>query len=136
MIKDSNQKFSRDHIWIRMIDDITAICGITDFGIRQLQDIVYIEFRRKILFSETGHGEVVASLAGLELTVEIKSPISGVITGINIDLEETPERILLTPYDDGWIFKIEPDDKFDLDDLLYEDEYRELCSEEQELDQD
>ena len=35
-------KYSRDHEWVKMLDDTTALVGITDFAQSELGDLVYV----------------------------------------------------------------------------------------------
>ena len=51
-------KYKENHHWIRMIDDITGLCGITDFAQNNLGEIVFVEFINNILNSEIGDDEI------------------------------------------------------------------------------
>ena len=41
---------------------------------------------------------------------DVYSPVTGVITAVNEDLEDSPELINESPYDEGWIIEVELDD--------------------------
>jgi len=56
---------------------------------------------------------------------EIYAPISGKVVGVNGKLEDTPEIINESPYDDGWLVELEIKDKEELDDLLDAGSYKE-----------
>jgi glycine cleavage system H protein len=50
--------------------------------------------------------------------------VSGKIVEVNIRLADNPELINESPYEDGWIAKIELSDEKELDNLMDSDEYR------------
>ncbi len=56
---------------------------------------------------------------------EIYAPISGKVVGVNEKLEDTPETINESPYDDGWLVELEIKEKGELDDLLDAESYKE-----------
>jgi glycine cleavage system H protein len=47
---------------------------------------------------------------------------------VNSDLEDAPELINNSPYEDGWLFRIELRKEEDVDNLMSAEEYIELCS--------
>jgi glycine cleavage system H protein len=55
-------------------------------------------------------------------------PINGEVTEFNEELEDAPELINSSPYDDGWIIKSTISDYSDLDVLLSSEEYKNLIS--------
>jgi len=57
---------------------------------------------------------------------EIYAPVSGKIANINKKLEETPETINESPYDEGWLVEIELTNKSEIDKLLDVDSYKKL----------
>jgi glycine cleavage system H protein len=116
-------KYSEDHQWIKMIDDITGICGITDFAQNDLGEIVLVEFINNIVNRETEKGEKIAIIESLKDSIDIFSILPGKILEINRYLEDSPELINSSTYEDGWIYKIELEDALLLEDLLEPDEY-------------
>jgi len=118
-------KYKDNHQWIKMIDDITGVCGITDFGQNSLGEITFLEFINNILNSEIDDEEKIAIIESPKDSFDVYSILTGKIIEINRTLEDSPELINSDPYGDGWIFKIEIEDAAMLDDLMDPDEYLE-----------
>ena len=118
-------KYKGNHQWLKMTDDITGICGITDFAQNNLGDITFVEFINNILNSELDEGEKIAIIESPKDSLDVYSIVTGKIIEINRALEDSPELLNTDPYGDGWIFKIEVEDISIFDDLLEPDEYLE-----------
>ena len=119
-------KYHEKHQWLKMIDDITMICGITDYFQNSMGEINLVEFINNILNSEIETGEKIVIVESTKSSTDIKAIASGRIIDINRDLEESPELINNDPYGDGWIYKIEIDDTNILNDILEPDEYLDI----------
>ena len=117
-------KYTEGHEWLRMEDDFSGVCGITDYAQEQLTDIVFVELPEVNI--EVNQGEQVAVVESVKAVSDVYSPVAGKIIGINNELEDSPELINNDPYGDGWIFKIDVKDSAEIVDLMNSDEYREL----------
>ncbi len=120
--------YTEDHVWIRMLDDITGICGITDFGQNRLGEIVFVEFINNIVHTRVAGHETVVILESPKASAEIYSPASGVIITVNRDAEDDPDSINNDPYGEGWLFKLEVRNRDELEELLQPYEYQELIT--------
>jgi glycine cleavage system H protein len=58
---------------------------------------------------------------------DIYAPVSGEIIAVNELLNDSPETINSSPYENGWIFKIHLSNEEELKELLSAEEYRENC---------
>ncbi|MEN3014816.1 MAG: glycine cleavage system protein GcvH [bacterium] len=98
-----NLLYSQQHEWI-LIENDTAIVGITDFAQKELGDIVYIEppqLNQKLEFMKScGTIESVKSVS------DIYSPIEGIVIDVNEQVLNKPELLNQDPYQ-YWIFKAE-----------------------------
>ena len=65
-------------------------------------------------------------LESVKSVSEIYSPVSGKVVKVNSKLDDSPETINESPYDDGWLVEIEMKDPSELDDLLDSDAYKKL----------
>ena len=119
-------KYNENHLWIRMIDDITAFCGITDFAQYNLGEIVYSEFVSNVINSELETNHKIAIIESTKDSIDVTCPLTGKIIEINRNIEDSPELLNEDPYGEGWIFKIEFEDVASTEDLLEPDEYLEL----------
>jgi len=119
-----NLKFTKTHEWVR-IEDKTATVGITDFAQHQLGDIVYIELPEKgvNLERQSSAGEI----ESVKAVSEVLMPLSGKIIDINSTLADSPELVNTSPYDSGWILKIEYTDKLEIDYLLLVEDYKRIA---------
>jgi len=117
--------YAKTHEWLR-IDDNTATVGITDFAQSQLSDITFVELPD--VGREVEEGDEVAVVESVKAASDIYSPVAGTIVEVNGDLEDSPDTINASPYEAGWLFKIELRKEEDVDNLMSSEEYAELCS--------
>jgi glycine cleavage system H protein len=63
---------------------------------------------------------------------DIISPISGEVIEVNEILPDQPELVNSSPYEDAWLFRLQPsDDDDNLEKLLTVEQYIELIKEEE-----
>ena len=123
---DTNSlKYTQDHEWIRVEEDF-AYVGITDFAQGELGDIVFVELPN--LDEEFSQNDIFGTIEAVKTLADLFIPISGKIVAVNEDLEGQPELINTSPYEDGWIVKIEVTNKEDLECLMNNNSYKELIS--------
>lgn len=119
----SELRYLSSHEWARIEDDGTVTVGITDYAQASLGDVVYVEC------PEVGQTVTAGDQAGVVESVkaasDIYSPISGEVIAINEALEDAPETVNESPYDDGWFFKVQPDSLEELDNCLDSEAYEE-----------
>ena len=120
-----NLKYTKDHEWVK-IDDNIATIGITYFAQGQLGDIVFVEVdtEGEILESE----EVFGTIEAVKTVSDLFMPISGEVIEFNENLEDSPELINTSPYEEGWIIKSTVSEDTDLESLLSAEEYNNLIS--------
>jgi glycine cleavage system H protein len=124
-------RYTSSHEWAQLLEDGTIRVGITDYAQEQLGDMVYVQPPEVERTYEAG--EECAVVESVKSASDIFCPVLGKVLAVNELLVETPELINQDPYGDGWIFKLEPADPSELDDLLDADAYTELA-ENQEAD--
>jgi len=120
-----NLKYTKEHEWIRVEEDF-AYVGITDFAQGELGDIVFVELPN--LEEEFSQNDIFGTIEAVKTLADLFIPISGKIVAVNEDLEGQPELINTSPYEDGWIVKIEVTNKEDLESLMNNNSYKELIS--------
>lgn len=114
-----NLKYSKDHEWIRVEEDIAYI-GITDFAQSELGELVFVEVET---VGETLNIEdIFGTVEAVKTTSDLFMPLSGTILEFNPKLDENdgdePGLINSDPYGDGWIIKMKLDNTSELDDLM------------------
>tara|TARA_B100001750_G_scaffold106138_1_gene84005 strand:- start:91 stop:471 length:381 start_codon:yes stop_codon:yes gene_type:complete len=102
-----NLFYTAEHEWIR-VEDSEVVVGITDHAQDALTDIVYVELPDVGL--DVGKDEEFASVESVKSVSGIYAPVAGTITGVNEELDDTPELINEDPYGAGWIVRINPQD--------------------------
>ncbi len=118
----SDIKFTEDHEWIRMEDDETGVCGITDYAQDQLGELVFVELPETGI--EISQGSEAAVIESVKAAGELKAPVSGTIVEVNETLADEPEIVNNDPQGDGWFIKIKVQDSSELDALMDEDAYQ------------
>lgn len=121
-IKD-NLKYTKDHEWV-MLDGKIATVGITDFAQSELGDIVYIEV--DTVDEELNKDEVFGTVEAVKTVSDLFLPMSGKIIEFNESLNDNPEKVNDSPYDEGWIIKVEITNPAELDELLDSKTYSEI----------
>jgi len=119
---DTDLKYTKNHEWLRLEDDFDATCGISDYAQEMLASIVFVDL--PYVGAEVKQGEAIAAVESAKAVSDILSPVTGVITAVNKELEDAPELVNSDPYGDGWIFKIDVTRTLELEDLLDADEYQ------------
>eukprot|EP00118_Oscarella_pearsei_P004617 m.20038 g.20038 ORF g.20038 m.20038 type:complete len:166 (+) comp27957_c0_seq3:792-1289(+) len=125
---NSGRLYSEDHEWIKVENGSKVTIGISDFAQQQLGEIVYCEL------PEVGSSFSQSDEFGLVESVKSSSalymPVSGEVTEINANLssekaEEEHDTSIInkSPYDEGWMIKVNLTDKSELQGLMDEEAY-------------
>ena len=118
-------KYTKSHEWIRVEGDI-AVVGITHHAQHELGDIVFVELPE--VDEEFDAEDECATIESVKAASDTYCPVSGKIVEVNEDLEDAPETINNSPYEEGWLFKVEMSDSSQLGSLMSADEYKEEIS--------
>ena len=117
-------KYLSSHEWARIEEDGTVTIGITDHAQDALGDVVYVETPE--VGTRVNVGEEAGVVESVKAASDIYSLVSGEVVAVNELLQDAPETVNSSPYDDGWFFRVKPDDLSDLEDAMEAEEYREL----------
>ncbi len=126
MAVPSGLKYSKEHEWVK-VEGNTAIIGITDFAQSELGDIVFIELPE--VEDELTEGETFGSVESVKTVSELYSPVSGKVVAVNENLEDAPEAVNESPYEEAWMVKVELKDESELDALLDAAGYEKMIGE-------
>ncbi|MDG1062667.1 MAG: glycine cleavage system protein GcvH [SAR86 cluster bacterium] len=118
-------KFLSSHEWARVEADGTITIGISDHAQDLLGDIVFVELP-EVGQSVDAENDT-AIVESVKAASDIYSPLSGEVIEVNSLLEDQPEIINSSPYENGWFFKLTPSDLGELDNLLSPEDYSEVC---------
>ncbi|WP_226668230.1 glycine cleavage system protein GcvH [Microbulbifer aggregans] len=118
----SELKYASSHEWARLEEDGTVTVGISDHAQDALGDVVYVETPE--VGATLSAGEEAGVVESVKAASDIYSPISGEVVAVNEALEDEPETVNSSPYDDGWFYRIKPSDESELDKLLDAEAYK------------
>lgn len=119
-------RYTTSHVWAEIQEDGTIKVGITDYAQKQLGEIVYVELPE--LERSYASGDECAVVESVKTASDIYCPLTGEIVEINQMLAAHPELINQDPYGEGWLFRMQPDDEAELDELLDAAGYEELLN--------
>ena len=119
-------RYVESHEWVRL-ESGRARIGITDFAQDQLGDIVYVEL--PAVGKTFAKGAPFGSVESVKAVSELYMPIGGKVVETNSALENSPEAVNTSPYEEGWMIVVEPTDAGELNTLLPAQAYREKLAE-------
>ncbi|MFO7552552.1 MAG: glycine cleavage system protein GcvH [Haliea sp.] len=124
----SELKYASSHEWARLEEDGTVTIGITDHAQEALGDVVFVELPE--VGDRLAAGDEAGVVESVKAASDIYAPVSGEVIAINDALEDEPETVNGDPYNDGWFYRIQPDDTAELENLLSAEDYTEHCADE------
>ncbi len=120
MSTPDNLKYTKEHEWIRLDGDI-AYVGITDHAQEELGDITYVELPE--VGKEVKAGDELAVIESVKAASDIYAPVSGTVDKVNEALDDTPETVNDSPYENGWICTLSGVDAAEIDGLMSAADY-------------
>ncbi|NQW17478.1 MAG: glycine cleavage system protein GcvH [Chloroflexi bacterium] len=122
-----DRKYSKEHEWA-LVTGIVATVGITQFATESLGDVVFVDLPEVgssiEQFGKFGEVESVKAVS------DLFSPVSGTITERNDAVIDDPEVVNKSPYEAGWLLKVELSAPSEIDDLMGAADYDKLTAEE------
>ncbi len=115
-------KYSEEHEWVRIESDNSAVVGITDFAAESLGDVVFVELPE--VGSSLTQFEKMGEIESVKAVSDLYSPVSGTITERNDSVIDAPELVNDSPFDDGWMLRVNLADSAQLDNLMNHAEYQ------------
>ena len=103
MAVPGNLKYTKTHEWVEELDDGVFRIGITDFAQNELGDLVYVSLPEE--GDEVTAQESFADVESVKAASEVYSPVSGIVSARNDELEDSPEKINEDPYG-AWFIEV------------------------------
>lgn len=97
-------KYAKSHEWVKMLDDETALVGLSDYAQDALGDLVFVNLPEA--GDEVSAGEVFADVESVKAVSDVYSPVTGTVAEVNETLLDVPESINEAPYE-AWFIKVE-----------------------------
>jgi glycine cleavage system H protein len=123
-----NVQYTKEHEWVRVEEDGSVVVGITDYAQEQLGDIVFVELP-EVSDDPVPKDEPFAVVESVKAVSDVYAPLTGRVVEVNDELPNSPEVINQDPYGDGWMLRMELDNKGELEELLSAAEYEALVNE-------
>lgn len=123
----SELRYSEEHEWVKEEGGNKVRIGITDFAQDELGDIVFVELPE--VGDELEADSPFGSVESVKTVSELYAPVSGKVLEVNEDLEDSPEKVNESAYEDGWMIVVELSDSSDMEKLMDADKYKAMVSE-------
>ena len=115
LIMPDDLRYAEDHEWARLEGDRVRV-GLDDYAQDQLGDIVFVELPQ--VGDTLKKGGEFATVESVKAVVECYIPVTGEITDVNKELEDAPELVNQSPYEDGWFVEVNPADASEMEALM------------------
>jgi glycine cleavage system H protein len=123
----NNFKFTKTHEWVKE-EQNEVLVGITEHAQELLGDMVFVELPE---VGDTVHaGDELGVVESVKAASDFYAPISGVVTAINDRVVAEPALVNSDPLHTGWLVKLQPNNREELNSLLSADEYHNEIAEE------
>ena len=116
-------KYTKTHEWVG-VDGEIAVIGLSDFAVKELSDIVFIEFPEK--GKKIKRGSPFGTIESVKAAFDLNSPVSGEVVEVNSALSDNLSLLKDEPYEKGWLIKIKIENAEELKDLMNFKEYQEF----------
>ena len=98
--------FHPGHSWVVLSSTSEATVGADDFAQRVIGKLSGIQLPQ--LWQNVQQGEIYATLQRGDRSLPQVAPLSGKVIGINRKLEQNPDLVNESPFDQGWIVRMAP----------------------------
>ncbi|MDP4128731.1 MAG: glycine cleavage system protein GcvH [Bacteroidota bacterium] len=119
-----NLRYTKEHEWVRMEDEQTAVIGITEYAQSELGDIVYVEV--ETIGKSLEAGAIFGTVEAVKTVSDLFLPVAGTIKELNPELANAPDLVNSDPYGKGWMIKLAVKDSSLINGLLDADAYASL----------
>ncbi|XP_010536582.1 PREDICTED: glycine cleavage system H protein 2, mitochondrial-like [Tarenaya hassleriana] len=120
-------KYAGTHEWVK-VDGNAATIGITHHAQDHVGDVIFVELPE--LGRVLKQGCSFASVESMKATSDVNSPVSGKVIKVHEELTSSPGLVNWSPYERGWMVKVEMSDRGELNNLMDSDQYTRFCEEE------
>ncbi len=122
----SELKYARTHEWVHPDGDVVTV-GISDFAVKELTDLVYIDL--PTVGTTVEQGETLGEVESVKAVSDLYAPVAGEVVEVNESLPDNLQLLSDDPYGQGWIVKLRLADGQNLDHLMDYAAYQKHCAE-------
>lgn len=118
-------KYAKTHEWLHLQGDVATL-GITDFAVKALTDLVYIDLAQpgRKLSAGDNFGEV----ESVKAVSDLYSPVSGEVVESNAKLADDLGKLSDDPFGAGWLIKIKVADTSAISGMMDRAAYEQHCA--------
>jgi glycine cleavage system H protein len=98
--------YTKEHEWAREEGPVVVV-GITDYAAKTLNDVVYVTFPK--VNDKVKQFKSMGTVESIKAVSELYSPVSGTVVRVNQALESHPELVNKSPYGEGWLVELRPE---------------------------
>ncbi len=114
-------RYSKEHEWVRPGPDGAVTVGITHFAQDSLGDVVFVELPE--VGSDVVQFEKMGEIESVKAVSDLFSPVSGKVVESNEALVDSPELVNDSPFDRGWMLRVQLNNPSEVDSLLSTADY-------------
>jgi len=122
----TNLRYAKSHEWVALEGGIATV-GISDFAVKELTDLVYIELPK--VGAIISAGETLGEVESVKAVSDLYAPVSGEVIEVNSPLADDLAKLSDDPFGEGWIARIRVEDPSQVDQLLDHQAYLAACNE-------
>ena len=116
-------RYTADHEYVKDSEEPGILTvGITDYAQGELGDVVYVNL--PAIGQHFDEHQVFGTIEAVKAVSDLYCPIAGEVVAVNPLLEADPASVNRSPYVDGWMIRLRPDNPADRNRLLTADAYR------------
>lgn len=104
-------RYTAEHEWIAVVgqgQDAVLRIGITAYAQEALGDIVFVSL--PAVGAEVTAGQAFGEVESTKSVSDVYAPVAGTVTGVNDQLDGSPELLNADPLGEGWMVELRPSD--------------------------
>ncbi len=108
--------YEENHFWVKEEGDLLTM-GMDDFAQKMAGEIVFVQLPDEGKTIKAG--KKFAKMESGKWLGKIFGPVNGELAAVNEELEMNPGLINEDCYGKGWLYKIKPNDKSEMENLIH-----------------
>ena len=121
-------KYTKSHEWVKPNADGSVTVGITHHAQDLMGDMVFVEL--PAAGTPVTSGKECGVVESVKAASDIYAPVGGEVVEATALLSDSPETVNKDPYGSGWMFRLKPANKAEVDALLDAKAYEALVASE------
>lgn len=122
-------RYLKSHEWAKVEGNRVTV-GVTEYAVEQLnRDIVFVELPARE--SRVKQGEPFGVIEAVKAVYDLYTPVTGEVVEVNEAVANDAAIVGQSPFEDGWMIRIEMVNPAELDGLLDAKQYEKLLESEE-----